>query len=177
MAQPTGPGLDRLLQLGRPCVHQIAADDSTLATALLQLADAHPQAAIRRIRGAKSRLTQGFFDEIAAALQFPYYFGENWHALDDCLLDLAWLPAQAYLLVVGNADEWLADAPTEAPRHALDILAGAADVWQGPPPGNGGGSQQAGVPFHVLLQAQPDGRAHRLLRESSIEADSLIVEP
>lgn len=35
--------------------------------------------------------------ELAAALQFPLYFGKNWNALRACLQDLAWLKAQAYL--------------------------------------------------------------------------------
>jgi len=36
--------------------------------------------AVRLVRGHKSRAVDGLFDEFAAALQFPYYFGANWAA-------------------------------------------------------------------------------------------------
>jgi RNAse (barnase) inhibitor barstar len=42
----------------------------------------------------------GFYSELAAALQFPDYFGENPAAVAECLTDLSWMPADAYLLVV-----------------------------------------------------------------------------
>lgn len=174
MTQPEGAGLIRLVRPGRPFVHLVDAAESALASALLHVAAAHPQAAIRRIRGAKSRGTQGFFDEIAAAMQFPYYFGENWHALEDCLLDLTWLPAEAYLLVIEDADEWLVDEPAETHRAAFEILSGAAGAWQGPADGD---DQQPGLPFHLLVQAPPSGRTARLLREAAIEADSIDLEP
>ncbi len=33
---------------------------------------------------------QRIFEEIAVKLEFPNYFGYNWDALDECLMDLAW---------------------------------------------------------------------------------------
>lgn len=47
---------------------------------------------IRAVRGRKMRTVHGLFDEMAAALQFPYYFEENWAAFDECLADMDWLP-------------------------------------------------------------------------------------
>ena len=49
--------------------------------------------AARVLRGSKMTTAADLFDEAAAALQFPPYFGENWDALDECLADLDWLPA------------------------------------------------------------------------------------
>ena len=43
------------------------------------------------IRGKRCATEEGFFKEISAAFQFPYYFGENWPALDECITDLDWL--------------------------------------------------------------------------------------
>lgn len=39
------------------------------------------------IRGQKSYTKESFFAEISAALQFPWFFGNNWSALEDCLKD------------------------------------------------------------------------------------------
>jgi hypothetical protein len=50
---------------------------------------------VRTLRGVKMQTVQQLFDEFAAALQFPWYFGENWAAFDECLTDLAWLPPEA----------------------------------------------------------------------------------
>ena len=49
------------------------------------------QLTVRTVRGRKIRTVGRLFDEMAAALQFPYYFGENWPAFDECLADIDWL--------------------------------------------------------------------------------------
>jgi hypothetical protein len=40
------------------------------------------------------------FDEMAAALQFPSYFGENWPAFDECLSDMYWLQADLGIVIL-----------------------------------------------------------------------------
>lgn len=62
---------------------------------------------IRIIRGQHCHTTPALFQEFAAALQFPDYFGHNWDALDECLSDLEWLPARGYILVITNAERVL----------------------------------------------------------------------
>src|SRR4030095_2905605 len=39
----------------------------------------------RQLRGQKMRTTRSLMDEVGAALQFFEGFGENWHALQECL--------------------------------------------------------------------------------------------
>lgn len=46
---------------------------------------------VRSIRGHKCRTIDGMIDEFSSALQFPWYFGENWPAFDECICDLDWL--------------------------------------------------------------------------------------
>jgi RNAse (barnase) inhibitor barstar len=84
---------------------------------------------LRIVRGTKSHTRQDFFDEIAAAMQFPYYFGDNWDALNDCLTDLSWLPAAKYVLVVSNADELLSEESEDQLSKLLDILRRSATRW------------------------------------------------
>jgi hypothetical protein len=57
---------------------------------------------LRVLRGKRSSSSAGLFQEWAAALQFPYYFGHNWDALDECLADLEWLPARRYVFVLSE---------------------------------------------------------------------------
>jgi hypothetical protein len=70
---------------------------------------------------AKDRLIAG----IAAALQFPAWFGGNWDALEDCLCDLSWMPAAGYVLLLEGA----AAAPLVDRGTLVDILAAAAASW------------------------------------------------
>ena len=43
---------------------------------------------VRVVRGERAGDKDQLFHEMAAALQFPYYFGVNWDALNDVLGDL-----------------------------------------------------------------------------------------
>src|SRR5262245_56829039 len=57
------------------------------------------------VRGRKMTTKAGLMDELAAALQFPPHFGENWDALLDGLRDLN----APTVLVVADAG-WLLNA-------------------------------------------------------------------
>lgn len=85
---------------------------------------------VRELRGTKMRTVAGVFDEFAAALQFPYYFGANKDAFDDCLRDLddCLGSAEGYVVVIRDADQLLADAPQERGWLAA-ALSDTADYW------------------------------------------------
>lgn len=54
------------------------------------------------LRGSRCKTEDAFFQEISAAFQFPFYYGENWPATDECLCDLEWLNASALYIVVDD---------------------------------------------------------------------------
>ena len=81
------------------------------------------------LRGSKSRNSARLFDEFAAALQFPHYFGENWDALDECLADLEWLPGDAYLLFFTDSHRLLDHERDDKLGSLLDVLENAAREW------------------------------------------------
>jgi RNAse (barnase) inhibitor barstar len=127
------------------------------------------QAIVRVIRGAKSRSAADFFNECAAALQFPDYFGENWDALDECLRDLEWLPGDAYLLVLTDAD-LLLDRDADELGTLLKLLEHAANEWA-----KAHDSQNVPRPFHVVFQCAPDRVSlfHARVREIGRTLDTL----
>ena len=97
------------------------------------------------------RTTPDLMNEFAAALQFFDGFGENWHALEECLTYLdEWLPADAYILVIENADELLRDEEPQQLMALLKTLHQAGDSWAQPIADNGRFDRK-GIPFHVLL--------------------------
>ena len=108
---------------------------------------------VRILRGQKMRSTGSLFDEVAAALQFPHYFGENWPAFDECLSDMDWLlPCSGIVLLVLNAAKVLADEPGNELTTLIRVFAKASreyaveidrgEWWDRP-----------ALPFHVVLQA------------------------
>lgn len=70
-----------------------------------QFARNHSSITLRFVRGSKMKTVETLFDEFSAALQFPYYFGENWGAFDECIADLDWLPGETYIVVITNSDQ------------------------------------------------------------------------
>ena len=101
-----------LLTASSPCaLHVVQTNESTLFDRAVAMITRAPKAAVRIVRGRKSASVAAFFDESAAALQFPYYFGENWNAFDEVMNELSWMPAEAYVLFFSSADLLLRDAP------------------------------------------------------------------
>lgn len=141
---------EQLFTLGKPCFYIIQADEATFQNLTMQLIHYYKSSIVRTIRGNKSKTLQSFLDECAAALQFPYYFGENWAAFDECITDLDWLEGDAYLLMVNNASSLLSEAHPEDFETLLQILAKANEEWLTPNayiPRN-----RNPTPFHVVFQ-------------------------
>jgi hypothetical protein len=149
--------IDRLLLADKPWTMTFPAsaeDAYTLAWKLQR-----GGTAARVIRGSKMATLDGFFGEIGAALQFPAYFGENWPALDECLKDLSWLPAQAYVLIVTDAGKLFRDDDHDSLATFLRLVESAAEEWAAPSH-FGQPWDHGSVPFHVVFQVpQADLRA------------------
>lgn len=111
------------------------------------------------IRGWKCKTESALHDEVGAALQFPDYYGENWNAMDECITDLSWLPADRYLIVVTGVESLLL-ADDAALRIFLSVLADATGTWAG-----------RGISFEVILSGDQAG----LDRVSSVSA--VAVQP
>ena len=124
---------------------------------------------VRRLRGSKMRTVASLMDEVSAALQFFDGFGENWYALEECLSYLdEWLPADAYILVVEEAEELLADQPDQLGAFLITVNR-AGESWAAPVTGNERFNRPP-VPFHVLLSLSntaPAGDAAERIRHAA----------
>ncbi|MEV6561697.1 barstar family protein [Nocardia sp. NPDC051756] len=115
------------------------------------------------VRGTRMAKTADLFAEFSAAFQFPWYFGQNWHAFDECMTDLdEWLPPgpRGYAVAV-----WHADSVLIKDKSALETLIRSLNsIHQELAEPSGLVSTGTGVTppasrgFQVLLHCEPDAR-------------------
>lgn len=132
--------------------HAMVATASDLDNHVLRLQSATgPSTVVRMVRGRRMQSKELLLDEFAAALQFPLYFGRNWDAFEECMADLQWLPAKAYVLIISDAGSLLKMEPANSVVVLFEILERASREWAaGKLPDIN--VEQEPVPFHVLLQ-------------------------
>jgi barstar (barnase inhibitor) len=105
---------------------------------------------VARISLAGASGKQAVMERVAAALQFPQWFGANWDALEDCLTDLSWTGAGGHVLLIEGAD----GLPRDEGGIFIDILASAAAWWA-----------ERGRPFFaVFVGAAPRAQLPELYR-------------
>jgi RNAse (barnase) inhibitor barstar len=90
-------------------------------------------AAQRGMRVEKVALTgardkNAFLNAVAKALVFPDYFGHNWDAFYDCLVDLEHGKGEGLLLLLRDASAFARAEPDEF-AAGVDALQDAAEFW------------------------------------------------
>jgi len=93
------------------------------------------------------------YDEFAAALQFPYYFGENWNAFSECITDLEWITGDVYVLVITDSKKVLAEESNDQLEALINVLEAAGSEWSHPVE-NSQAWDRPGVAFHVIFQCE-----------------------
>lgn len=143
-----------LLETDEPHVHVIAGSADAMCEAVMGMDGLRERGLETRwLRGSKMRTANALFDEFAAALQFPPYFGENWDGLDECLNDLDWLDGDGAALFILDADQLLRDAPPEDGRILFEILQAA----------------ESNLPFHIVMQTQDTTTVMEGLKAMDVE--------
>jgi len=102
---------------------------------------------VQRVDLRRARTKADALAELGRALRFPEWFGQNWDALSDCLLDMGWQPAVGYVTVLEHCDG-LRERATEDFNTLLDIFQTAADDWR-----------EQGVPFWCLVELSSDDQS------------------
>ena len=62
---------------------------------------------------------------VACALDFPDWFGQNWDALEDCLTDLSWRTGGGEVLIFEGAEN------RDDFGILVDVLRSSAEFWAG----------------------------------------------
>lgn len=101
----------------------------------LDLGITSPRVRTLHVRGSRCRTSAGLFDELAAVLQFPAYFGGNWSALHDSLYDFQ-VPADAVILVFSDFSQVLSEAKKEELDWLLEELTELCGTPRKPAPGD-----------------------------------------
>jgi len=96
--------------------------------------------ALVRIHADRVEDETGLLDALADGFSFPDYFGRNWDAVDECLRDLSWLPADGYVLVVRGADDLWRRNP-RLPAKLVRSWLFCAERWA-----------RRDTPFHLVFE-------------------------
>ncbi len=69
-----------------------------------------------------------FLDIWSKTLNFPDYFGNNWDAFDDCLLDLEWCELTPRIIIYNQPEKFAHQDPKEW-ETVIDVLLAALGYW------------------------------------------------
>jgi RNAse (barnase) inhibitor barstar len=138
------PALQTILaDVGKAGVYHMPHMDKAPVVAA---AEANGYAAFR-VDLAKANDKDQLLATIGSALTFPDWFGHNFDALADCLGDMAWRPADGYLVMLEHCDGIHGKAETEFVT-TLQVFQQAAEDWR-----------EQGIAFWCLVEMQADGIA------------------
>jgi hypothetical protein len=111
-----GKLVDRLQDASRSGVYRAARADE-----IVEAGSGSELSLVKIPYGKKPELLKN----IAAALDFPDWFGGNWDALEDCLTDLSWSKAGGHVLLFEEAK------PGDDLGVLIDVLRSSAEFWAG----------------------------------------------
>jgi len=95
--------------------------------------EAQADAYISYLRGKRCCTETDFLLEVAASFQFPYYYGENWAAFDECIQDLDWLKFSRIFVVFDDFSESFSgqgDLQEHLQSRVIKYFGEASDYWK-----------------------------------------------
>lgn len=140
--------LDRFLEINPPYISLVLSVQEGLLAFLSNVENK-----VIEVNGIRCDNVENLFREFAVALQFPEYFGHNWAAFDECINDLAWMPANAYILLISNINHVLVNYDNDY-RILIRILLKAIKEWNSGR--NFDNFPTPPTPFHIVFQCSQD---------------------
>lgn len=117
------------------CVH--FAEGEQAERVKLELADSLLTCFECDVTGIKNDVN--FFDSVSTSLSFPDYFGCNWDALEECLVDMELDSGKGLVLFVVGAKHLWCDAIYTGGK-LISVWQAAAQQW---------GDED--IPFHIIF--------------------------
>src|SRR5262245_58318890 len=144
--------LAALSRTAPPWTHLWATSADNMITALREWESKSVcKRSVRIIRGRKSATKLQFFDEATAALQFPNYFGENWDACNECLIEMHNSRDTAAIVVaITETDRLLVKESSREAGILADVVASSLQA------SNRAEKPKKSRPFHVVFQVAPE---------------------
>ena len=84
------------------------------------------------LRGKRCYTEDDFLREVSASFQFPYYFGENWPAFDECIQDLDWLNFSRIFVLFDDFSQAFSqqkDIQTLLQKRVVEYWERAIEYW------------------------------------------------
>ena len=123
---------------------------------------------IKLIRGKRCSTTERLFQELAAAFQLFYGFGENWDAFDDCMYDLGQTTsANSWVFAFSDINKLLAQEDTKELDILFSLLSEGSKNWA-----RTDTTEQKKVTFSIILQLEENTEVSEKLK--SIISDRQI---
>lgn len=161
--------IQQLMQPTEHWLHVLTGDESkTFDQSRAWERESKGRLIVRQVRGDRARSEQALFDEFSAAWQFPPYFGNNWDALEECLADLAWLPGQAYVLVIRSGLALLESGSEKEQARFWSVVARVAQGWNI-------ASEGSSRFFQVIVQCEPHQRQALLEKLANTPCGSALM--
>ncbi len=114
---------------------------------------------IMTVDGQAMMTVEGVMDEFGRSFDFPDYYGKNSAALEECLMDLSWLPANGYVILVQNSQLVLTLEPPQELLWLMRLLEDVCKEW-GHPIADGQPWDRAALPCHVVFQYDENDAAN-----------------
>lgn len=95
--------------------------------------ESQSDAYISYLRGKRCKTEDDFLIEVSASFQFPYYYGENWAAFDECINDLEWLKFEKIFIVFDDfslsfrEQEWI---QKKLQDRIIQYFTSAIEYWE-----------------------------------------------
>jgi hypothetical protein len=124
---------------------------------------------VRFLRGKKMTKLDGLDNEFAAVMQFPWYYGENWAAFDECIKDLSWMSGDVYILIITDSRAVLSEEDEKQFSTLIKILQQAGNEWSQPVETSEWWSRPS-IAFHVIFQCDEADKQEVMSRLNSVDA-------
>jgi Barstar (barnase inhibitor) len=153
-----------LLSMDSPWAYLTICSEGDIDDFVIDGIHQNQNSVVRIVRGRRCSELRLFFQEWAAALQFPWYFTEGWPGFDECINDLSWLGRRPFIVFVTDIDKVL-DEREQDFDILIDILRLAAEQWVRP---SGAIQPSRGEPiqFAVVFHGQPEHESVARIRLS-----------